>query len=489
MTELSSVKTNVFSNFINGEWQESASAKLIDSINPANREVMGQVQASTVEEAEQALKAANDATKEWAKLGEFARGQLLYKVASLLEENLEDIATTLTEEMGKTYPEALGETQRGIAILKYYAAEGCRSNGDVIPASENDALMFTKRIPLGVVGIITPWNFPVAIPIWKIAPALVYGNTVVFKPASEAAVTAAKVAKCFADAGLPKGVFNFVTGSGSTVGNAIINSQHVKAITFTGSSNTGKMIAEVAAKNQVKYQLEMGGKNPVIVLEDANLENAVQAVISGAFKSTGQKCTATSRVIVQEGIYEQFKERLVEVTNNITIGSGLDQGTWMGPCASESQYNTVLEYIDIAKNEGAELLTGGNAVDSNEASGFYVEPTIFDNVTTSMRIAQEEVFGPVIALIKAGTTEEAINLANDVEFGLSASIFTTNIGHALSFIDDMEAGLVRVNAESAGVEFQAPFGGLKDSSSGSREQGQAAKEFFTVAKTVYIKAQ
>lgn len=483
------IMTKVYENFINGKWQESKSGKFIESINPVNRQVMGSVQASTVEEANEALEAASKAVKEWRKLGDFQRGQLLYKVASLLEENLEDIAKTLTDEMGKTYPEALGETQRGIAILKYYAAEGARSNGEVIPASEKDALMFTKRTSLGVVGVITPWNFPVAIPIWKIAPALIYGNTVVFKPASEAAVTAAKVAKCFADAGLPDGVFNFVTGSGSTVGNEIINSKLINAITFTGSSNTGKMIAEVAAKNQVKYQLEMGGKNPVIVLEDADLENAVQAVLSGAFKSTGQKCTATSRVIVQSGIYEQFKNRLVEETEKITIGPGLESSTWMGPCASEGQYNTVLEYIEIAKNEGATLIAGGNAVQSDELQGYFVEPTIFDGVTTNMRIAQEEVFGPVIALIKADTTEEAIELANDVEFGLSASIFTTNIGNALAFIDDMEAGLVRVNAESAGVEYQAPFGGMKNSSSGSREQGQAAKEFYTVSKTVYIKAK
>nr|WP_106780487.1 alpha-ketoglutaric semialdehyde dehydrogenase GucD [Lysinibacillus timonensis] len=489
MNVVFSLTKEVHSNFINGEWKQSTSGKLIDSINPANRQVMGQVQSSTVEEANEALEAAHAATKKWAKLGEFHRGQYLYKVAELLERDMEEIAKTLTEEMGKTYPEALGETQRGIAILKYYAAEGSRSNGDVIPASDKDALMFTKRIPVGVVGVITPWNFPVAIPIWKIAPALVYGNTVVFKPASEAAVTAAKVAKCFANAGLPSGVFNFITGNGSTVGNAIINSKYIKAITFTGSTNTGKAIAEVAAKNQVKYQLEMGGKNPVIVLEDANLENAVQAVVSGAFKSTGQKCTATSRVIVQSGIYEQFKKRLIEVTNEITVGCGLDTTTWMGPCASESQYKTVLEYIEIAKNEGATLVTGGNAIHSEEQPGFYVEPTIFENVTTNMRIAQEEVFGPVIALIKAENIEDAISLANDAEYGLSASIFTTNISNALTFIDDMEAGLVRVNAESAGVEYQAPFGGLKDSSSGNREQGQAAKEFFTVAKTIYIKAQ
>lgn len=489
MTQTYETTTTVFENYINGEWIASASGKLIDSINPANKQTMGSVQASTKEDAIAAIEAAHAAKKEWKKLGQFQRGQLLYKVAANLEANLQDIAQTLTEEMGKTLPEAIGETQRGIAILKYYAAEGSRSDGDVIPASDKDALMFTKRTPLGVVGVITPWNFPVAIPIWKIAPALVYGNTIVFKPASEAAVTAAKVMQCFSDAGFPNGVINFVTGSGSVVGNEIITSTKLNAITFTGSSGTGKMIAEAAAKNQIKYQLEMGGKNPVIVLEDANIDSAVAAVLSGAFKSTGQKCTASSRVIVQSSIYDTFKEKLLAETEKITVGDGLADGTWMGPCASEGQYNTVLEYIDIAKNEGATLLHGGESLQSESLPGFYVQPTIFDDVTPNMRIAQEEVFGPVIALIKAETVAEAIDFANDIEFGLSASIFTTNIGAALAFIEDIEAGLVRVNAESAGVEFQAPFGGVKGSSSGSREQGEAAKEFYTTLKTVFIKSE
>ncbi|BAQ09338.1 aldehyde dehydrogenase [Bacillus sp. OxB-1] len=478
-----------YENLINGEWTNSVSGKLIESINPATREVMGKVQASTVEELQMAVQAANEAKKGWHKLGQFQRGQLLYKVAEQLEKNLDDIAQTLTEEMGKTLPEAIGETQRGIAILKYYAAEGSRKDGDVIPASDNGAIMFTKRTPLGTVGVITPWNFPVAIPIWKIAPALVYGNTVVFKPASEAAVTAAKVVKCFADAGIPNGVLNFVTGSGSVVGDALIRSEGINGITFTGSSSVGRTVAEAATKNQVKFQLEMGGKNPVIVLNDANIDSAVQAILSGAFKSTGQKCTATSRVIVESGAYEVLKQALIEESEKITIGSGLDAATWMGPCASESQYNTVLDYIEIGKKEGAKVLFGGNSLQSPSLPGYYVEPTIFDQVDSSMRIAQEEIFGPVIALIKVESVEEAIQLANDVEFGLSASIFTTNIGSALTFIDDIEAGLVRVNAESAGVEFQAPFGGVKSSSTGSREQGEAAKEFYTMTKTVFIKAE
>ncbi len=483
------VQTEIFKNYINGRWVTSTSGKYIASINPANKEIMGQVQSSTEKETEQAILAAHEAKAEWRKLGQFQRGQLLFKVANILEENTEDIAKTLTEEMGKTLPEAIGETQRGIAILRYYASEGSRSNGDVIPASDNDALMFTKRYPLGVVGVITPWNFPVAIPIWKIAPALVYGNTIVFKPASEAAVTAAKVAKCFVEAGLPKGVFNFVTGSGSVVGNTIIQSKLLNGITFTGSSSTGRMIGKIAGESNIKCQLEMGGKNPVIVLNDANIPSAVAAVLSGAFKSTGQKCTASSRVIVQSAIYDEFKMLLLEEAQKITVGDGLQDGIWMGPCASESQYNTVLDYINIGKEEGAEVIFGGQSLQSEALPGFYVEPTIFENVTSSMRLAQEEIFGPVIALIKVDSVEKSIDIANDVEYGLSASIYTTNIGAALNFIENMEAGLVRVNAESAGVEFQAPFGGMKNSSSGSREQGEAAKEFYTTSKTIFIKSE
>lgn len=481
----------VFQNYINGEWVSSKSGELIDSISPANRlEVVGQIQASTIDEVEIAVQAATEAKNAWRKLGQYQRGQYLYRVAEILEENLQDIAETLTREMGKTLPEAIGETSRGIAILRYYAAEGMRKDGDVIPSSDKDALMFTKRTPLGVVGIITPWNFPVAIPIWKIAPALVYGNAVVFKPATESAVTAAKIVECFNRAGLPEGVLNFITGKGSTVGDALINNKQLNGITFTGSEQTGKLVAEAASRNNVKYQLEMGGKNPVIVLNDADIESAVAGVLSGAFKSTGQKCTASSRVIVEAGIYDKFKEHLLNESAKITVDNGLETTTWMGPCASESQLNTVLEYIEIGKQEGANLIFGGNRLEEGElANGFYVEPTIFEDVTPSMRIAREEIFGPVIALLKVDSLEEAISVANDSDYGLSASLYTTNIGAALEFIDDMEAGLVRVNAESAGVELQAPFGGMKSSSTGTREQGEAAKEFYTAVKTVFIKSK
>jgi acyl-CoA reductase-like NAD-dependent aldehyde dehydrogenase len=477
-----------YKNFINNQWVDALFEKTITSINPADKEPVGYVQSSTEDDLNKAVEAAHSAKKEWRKLGQSARGQILFKAANILEENLDEIAETMTREMGKTLPEAKGETARGIAILRYYAGEGLRKEGDVIPSSDKDALMLTKRTPLGVVGVITPWNFPVAIPIWKMAPALVYGNTIVWKPATEGAVTAVKVMECFTKAGFPAGVVNFITGSGAVIGQALIDHPLLNAITFTGSENVGQGVAKSASARGIKYQLEMGGKNPVIVTKDANIDQAVEAVISGGFRSSGQKCTASSRVVVESAVYEEFKQKLVEEAGKITVGNGLEKGIWMGPCASESQFNTVTEYIEKGKKEGAKLVHGGEVLTGGEYdNGFFVTPAIFEDVTTDMAIAQEEIFGPVIALIKATDLEEAIEMANNTKYGLSASIFTTNINSILEFIDEIEVGLVRINAESAGVELQAPFGGMKASSSGSREQGEAAKEFFTAIKTVFIK--
>ncbi|WP_208591240.1 alpha-ketoglutaric semialdehyde dehydrogenase GucD [Gracilibacillus suaedae] len=478
-----------FLNYIGGEWKETVSGEVLESYNPANKnEVVGSMQNSTNFELDQAVAQAKNAQKAWRKVAGAERGNYLYKAAAMLEENLEEIATTMTKEMGKSLPEAKGETTRGIQILKYYAGEGMRSDGDVIPSTDASALMFSKRVPIGVVGVITPWNFPVAIPIWKMAPALIYGNTVILKPATEGAVTAAKVIECFDKAGFPDGVVNFITGSGSVIGQGLAEHTDVNAVTFTGSNNVGKNIGKIVAARGGKYQLEMGGKNPIIITEDADVEAAVDATLSGGLKSTGQKCTCSSRVIVQSSIYEQFKQRLIEKAQVITVGDGMDASTWMGPCASEGQFNTVKHYIAKGQEEGATLVLGGNQLtEGSLKDGYYIEPTIFDGVTTDMTIAQEEIFGPVLALMKVDTVEEAIELANDVEYGLSASIFTKNIDHILSFIDDIEAGLVRINSETAGVELQAPFGGMKASSSYSREQGQAAKEFFTTTKTVFLK--
>src|SRR5690625_446282 len=442
---------------------------------------------STENDFSKAVKSANNVKEEWRKTTGNVRGDLLMRTATIIEERLDDIAETLTREMGKTLPEALGETARGVAILRYYAGEGLRSIGDVIPSTQQDTLQYSTRVPLGVVGVITPWNFPVAIPLWKMAPALIYGNTVVIKPASEAAITCAKVIECLHDAGIPEGVVNMVTGSGSIIGPEISNHPGVNGITFTGSNQVGKQLAQTAISRGIKYQLEMGGKNPVIVAKDADLDLAVEATISGGLKSTGQKCTATSRVLVQSEVYEEFKEKLLAKVAEITVGDGTEAATWMGPSVSQTQLDTVVSYIKKGKNEGAKLLSGGNKIDEPKSNGYFVEPTVFEDVTSDMAIAREEIFGPVLVLMKVDSLEEALDLANDSEYGLSASIFTTNINNMLSFIDDMDAGLVRINAESAGVELQAPFGGMKQSSSHSREQGRAAIEFYTSIKTVFVK--
>ncbi|MBO0999782.1 aldehyde dehydrogenase family protein [Bacillus sp. SD075] len=480
--------TKTYKNFINNEWVNASSGNTIESINPADKEPVGYVQSSTEDDLNKAVASADKAKRDWRRLGQSARGQILFKTANILEENLDEIAETMTREMGKTLPEAKGETARGVAILRYYAGEGMRKDGDVIPSSDKDALMFTKRTPLGVVGIITPWNFPIAIPIWKMAPALVYGNSIVWKPATEGAVTAAKVMECFTKAGFPEGVVNFITGKGSTIGQGLIDHPLLNAITFTGSEGVGQSVAKSASARGIKYQLEMGGKNPVIVTKDANIDQAVEAVISGGFRSSGQKCTASSRVVVESSVYDEFKQKLVKKAAEITVGNGLQEGIWMGPCASESQFNTVIEYIEKGKREGAKLIHGGEVLTGGDYDrGFFITPAIFEEVTSEMEIAQAEIFGPVIALIKASDLVEAIDLANNTKYGLSASIFTSNISSILEFIDEIEAGLVRINAESAGVELQAPFGGMKASSTGSREQGEAAKEFYTAIKTVFIK--
>lgn len=478
-----------YDNLINGEWVSSHLGEVKASTNPANKnEIVGYLQNSTKEDLDKAVQAAAEAQRAWGKLTGAERGRYLYKVADILEKRIDEVAETMTKEMGKTFPEAKGETARGVAILRYYAGEGMRSVGDVIPSTDPNGFMFTTRVPLGVVGVITPWNFPVAIPIWKMAPALIYGNSIVLKPATETGITAAKIIECFNKAGIPAGVVNMVTGPGSIIGQGLADHPAVNGITFTGSNGVGKRIGQAALSRGAKYQLEMGGKNPVIVAADADLDLAVRETVNGGLRSTGQKCTATSRVIIASEIYEEFKEKLLAKVKEIKVGDGLQEGVWMGPSASKNQLETVLGYIQKGKEEGATLLYGGKQLTDGEyEKGYFVEPTVFDNVTSDMTIAQEEIFGPVLALLKADTPEQALKIANDVEFGLSASIFTRDISRIMEFVSEMDAGLVRVNAESAGVELQAPFGGMKQSSSHSREQGRAAIEFFTSTKTVFIK--
>ncbi|WP_044747432.1 alpha-ketoglutaric semialdehyde dehydrogenase GucD [Bacillus alveayuensis] len=477
-----------FLNYINGEWIQAKSGEVIESINPANwDEVVGVIQHSNQEDVDLAVQAAKSAFKNWSKMSAVNRGLFLEKAAALLEQRADEIAEIATKEMGKVLAEMKGEVLRGVAILRYYAQEGMRTNGEVLPSASDEKFLFTKRVPLGVVGVITPWNFPVAIPIWKMAPALVYGNTVVFKPAAETGVTAAKIVEIFAEAGLPQGVLNLVNGDGAVAGNALVEHEDVHAITFTGSNAVGRQIAAKAALKGKKYQLELGGKNPAIVLEDADLELAANLTVAGAMKQTGQRCTATSRVYVHEQVYDTFKELLLEKVRSLKIGNGLDPNAQMGPVASKKQFDTVIGYIEKGKEEGASLLVGGGVPkEQGLEKGYFIEPTIFENVAHDMTIAREEIFGPVLCLIKVKNYEEAIEKANDTVYGLSASLFTNNLGRTFQFVDDIEAGLIQINGETGGAEPQAPFGGMKESSSNSREQGQAAKEFFTTIKTVTV---
>lgn len=437
-----------------------------------------------------AVKAAKNAFKKWSQISSVNRGQYLEKAASLLEKRADDIAETATKEMGKIFTETKGEVIRGAAILRYYAQEGMRSHGEVLPSASNEKFLFTKPVPVGVVGVLSPWNFPIAIPIWKIAPALVYGNTVVFKPAEDTGVTAAKIVEVFQEAGFPRGVLNLVNGKGSVVGNALVEHHDVSAITFTGSNGVGRQISQKAALRGAKYQLELGGKNPAIVLEDADLELASDLIVAGAMKQTGQRCTATSRVYIHEQVYESFKERLVEKIQSLKISDGMDPEVQMEPVASQNQYEKIIRYIEKGKEEGASLLVllvGGEVLEgSSFEKGYFIKPTVFENVSHDMTIAREEIFGPVLCLIKVKDYEEAIEKANDTIFGLSAALFMRNLGKTFQFIDDIDAGLIQINGETGGAEPQAPFGGMKESSSHSREQGQAAKEFFTTIKTITL---
>jgi alpha-ketoglutaric semialdehyde dehydrogenase len=484
------IDTKTYKNLVNNEWIESSSGKVSPSSSPTDtREIVGYVPLSDERDVEKAVDAAKAAFSGWKKLSGPARGEYLRKAADILEQRVNEIGETMAREMGKTLLESKGEVSRGAAILRYYAGEGLRSIGEVIPSSDTGTLLFTTRVPHGVAGLITPWNFPVAIPIWKLAPALVYGNTVVIKPALETTVTAIKVIECLVDAGFPAGVVNLVSGSGAVIGNALCEHPDVKAISFTGSNAVGRSIAHKALSRGAKYQLEMGGKNPVIVTEHADLDLAAELTVSGAMKSTGQKCTATSRAIVVKEVYHAFREKLLEKVQQIKVGNPLCKDTDMGPVASENQFHGVMAAIEKGKQEGGTLLWGGNRfIHDGLSSGYYIEPTVFENVKPHMALAQEEIFGPVLSLIQVDSFQDALAVANDARFGLSASIFTNRLDEIMTYVQEMQAGMIRVNGESSGVEYQAPFGGLKESSSHSREQGRAAMEFFTSIQTVTIKA-
>lgn len=473
-------------NYINGEWVEGGT---FENRNPANwEEVVALHTAGTAGDMQSAVDAASAALPGWAALTGPARGALLNKVADVLDSRFELVAADMTREEGKTLPEAKGEIRRSINIFRYFAAEGSRLGGVIAPSERDRVHMFAMRKPVGVVGLITPWNFPSAIPAWKMAPALICGNTVVIKPASASPLSAWRIVEACHEAGLPKGVVNFVAGSGSAVGNALIDAPAVRAVSFTGSCGIGQMVHERASKRRIRIQLEMGGKNPTIVLADADFNSAVENVVNAAFFSTGQKCTATSRAIVEESIYDKFVDAVVERTKRLKVGDGMEPGVEIGPCVDESQMNTVLSYITQGRAEAGEPLCGGRRLTGGAYDkGWFVEPTVFAGVTQEMTVAREEIFGPVLAILKARDFQQALLMANASEFGLSASIQTASLSRTMEFVYGMEAGLLTVNLPSAGVEYQLPFGGTKDSSFGPKEQGQAALEFYSDHKTVYLR--
>jgi acyl-CoA reductase-like NAD-dependent aldehyde dehydrogenase len=473
---------------INGEWRDPISGEWMPNINPANtNDVIGEFALAGADDIHLAAQAAREAFPAWRSMPMVKRGDILYKAANLLEARLEEVAQAMTREEGKTLPEARGETARGVAILRYYAGEASQPEGEVYPSAAPNRMLYTRREPVGVIGTITPWNFPVAIPIWKVAPALVYGNTVLLKASELTPLTAWHIADVLQQAGLPPGVFNLVTGTGKSAGQAIVSHPDVKGISFTGSNGVGRAIQQQLQERGAKAQLEMGGKNPVVVLNDANLNVAVEMVTRGAMKSTGQKCTATSRVFVEKGIFKQFADALVDKVKTLKVGDGMQSDTYLGPAVSQAQQQKVLNYLEIGQGEGATLGAGGSALRGDlYDNGYFVQPAVLLDAEVNSRIMQEEIFGPVVALAPVDNLDAAIEAANSVPFGLSAAIISQDIGKIMRFVDGIQAGLVHVNDETAGAEPQVPFGGYKDSSSHSREQGKSARDFYTQIKTVYM---
>ena len=477
----------LFRNYINGEWVKRD--QVFADRNPANTdENVGDFVKGTAQDVRDAAAAAGAALPGWSGASGPARGNILYKAADILDRKFEQVAADMTREEGKTLPEAKGEVRRSINILRYFAGEGARMPGMLVPSERDRVHMFALRKPIGVTGLITPWNFPSAIPAWKLAPALICGNTVVLKPASAAPLSAWRIVEALDEAGIPKGVVNFVAGPGGELGDALIDAPPLKAVSFTGSCGVGNRLHERASKRRLRIQLEMGGKNPTIVLADADFPAAVENVVNAAFFSTGQKCTATSRAIVEESIYDRFVAAVVERTKRLTVGDGMQPGIEIGPCVDQAQMETVLRYIEIGRKESGEPKCGGRRLTEGAlAKGYFVEPTVFADVEESHTIAQEEIFGPVLAILRAKDFEDAMRMANAIPFGLSSSIQTTNLSRAFQYIYRAEAGLLTVNLPSAGVEYQLPFGGTKESSFGPKEQGPAALEFYSDYKTIYLK--
>jgi len=474
-----------FANFIDGAWISAANAS--KNINPSNTsDVIGEFASGSKADADAAVAAARAAFPAWSRSSPQERYDILKKASDEVMARKEELGRILSREEGKTLPEGIGEATRAGQILAFFAGEALRLNGEAVVSVRPGVGVDVTREAVGVIGMITPWNFPIAIPAWKIAPALAYGNTIVLKPADLVPHSAWALVDILNRAGLPKGVLNIVMGKGSIVGQAIIDHKDVSAISFTGSVNTGRRIAAacVTASPMKKVQLEMGGKNPLVVLDDADLKVAVEAALNGAFFSTGQRCTASSRLIVQDGIHDAFVAALTERLKTMVVDDALKAGTHIGPVVDQSQLDQNEKYIAIGRDEGAKLHWGGERL-NRETPGFYLQPALFTECTNAMRISREEIFGPVASVIRVKTYEEALNLANDTEFGLSSGICTTSLKHATHFKRNSEAGMVMVNLPTAGVDYHVPFGGRKGSSYGPREQGAYAREFYTTVKTAY----
>ncbi|MCL6707982.1 aldehyde dehydrogenase family protein [Pseudomonas sp. R2.Fl] len=476
----------MFRNLIDGEWVDGDGGIL--NINPSDtNEVVGEYARASAEDTKKAIAAAKAAFPAWSRSGIWDRHVILKKAGDEIMARKDELGALLAREEGKTLPEAIGETIRAAQIFEFFAGEALRLAGEVLPSVRPNIGVEITREPIGVVGIITPWNFPIAIPAWKIAPALCYGNTVVFKPAELVPGCSWAIVDILHRAGLPKGVLNLVMGKGSVVGQAMLDSPDLAGVTFTGSVGTGKRVAAASLEHNRKFQLEMGGKNPMVVLDDADLTVAVEAAANSAFFSTGQRCTASSRLIVTEGIHDRFVAAMTEKLRTLNVDNALKNGTHIGPVVDEKQLKTDTGYIEIGRQEGAKLAFGGELV-KRDTPGFYLQPTLFTEATNQMRISREEIFGPVASVIRVKDYEEALAVANDTPFGLSAGIATTSLKHATHFKRNSEAGMVMVNLPTAGVDFHVPFGGRKGSSYGPREQGKYAAEFYTVVKTAYTLA-
>ncbi len=477
-----------YQNFINGKWVNAKSGRTFENRNPAKwDEIVGIFPKSGKEDVEEAIKAARIAFEKWRLVPAPKRGDILKKVGDILVARKEEIATLMTREMGKVLLETRGDVQEGIDTAYYAASEGRRLFGHTVPSELPNKFNMAMRTPIGVAGIVTPWNFPMAIPTWKIFPALLCGNTVVFKPASDTPATATALVEVLMEAGIPEGVVNIVHGGGGEVGMAIVSHPEVDLVSFTGSTDIGKKISEVASQTLKRVSLELGGKNAQIVMDDANLSLALDGVLWGAFGTTGQRCTATSRLILHEKVFDKFMSMLVERTNKLRLGDGLLPTSEVGPCVNEGQQKTVQSYVEIGLQEGAKLAAGGSvAREGNLAKGWFHQPTIFTEVTPEMRLAKEEIFGPVLSVLRIKSLEEAINVLNNTIYGLSSSIYTNDVNAAFQAIRDIKAGITYINAPTIGAEAHMPFGGVKQTGNGHREGGWTVYDFFSEWKTVYV---